>query len=195
MPTIVTLETFDAWARDQINADAPLKIAALDAAEQWVAHETGRSWVIATGTPSSRVFRPRECADLLHIDDCVSIASVTENGRTLTSGTDFIAEPLNGRNQAGAVVPFNALRRIGYYWYVDRMKATVTVSADWGWSSVPYEVTEAVKYVAKAILDGRNIVGGTLAVSEVGAVRESDAKVARDMIAHFKSVKRAGWVR
>lgn len=195
MPTIVTLETFDAWARDQINADAPLKIAALDAAEQWVAHETGRSWAIATGTPSSRVFRPRECTDLLHIDDCVSIASVTENGRTLTSGTDFIAEPLNGRNQAGAVVPYNALRRIGYHWYVDRMKATVTVSADWGWTTVPYEVTEAVKYVAKAILDGRNIVGGTLAVSEVGAVRESDAKVARDMIAHFKSVKRAGWVR
>lgn len=194
MPSIVTLATFDAWARDQITADATLKTAALDAAEQWVAHETGRSWAVATGSATARVFRPDPCTDLLHIYDCVSITSVVENTRTLVSGTDYLPEPLNARNQAGATVPYNALRRIGMPWYVDRMKTTVTVTADWGWSAVPYEVVEAVKYVAKAMLEGRNVVGGILAVTDAGAVRETDAKVARDMIAHFKSVNRAGWV-
>ena len=52
-------------------------------------------------------------------------------------------------------------------------KASVTVTAAWGWSAIPPEIIEAVKILGKGIVELRNSRGGVIASDVFGPVRVS----------------------
>lgn len=170
MPRYVTVAEQKRWMRNEIAIDDDQWVEdALDAAEQWIDNECGRRFEVASGTPSARVFVPNG-TPLLPIDDCVSVASITENGAALTAGA-YQLEPLNGRGVSGEPVPFNTVRRLhDIDWFSDYGRATVSISADWGFVAIPALVRESCKIVAKDILGNRDVNFGVIAVTDSMAV-------------------------
>jgi hypothetical protein len=167
---ICTLSTFKDYARNELGtADDTAIQAALDAAHSSAYQYVGRSLEVA-GASSARTFVPI-AYDLLRIDDCATITSVVNNGTTLTTA-DYQAEPVGNRNFSGAYQPIEQLRMInGGAWYIDSGKATVTVTAAWGWSAAPAAGVEAVKILAKDILMQRDTRNGVAGFGEFGSVR------------------------
>lgn len=167
---IVTLATFKDYARNELGtADDTAIQAALDAAHYSAYDYAGRSFELA-GSASARSFVPLS-GDVLPIDDCTSITTVVNNGVTVTAG-DYQAEPIGNRSGSMATVPFTRLRMIdGADWYLYFGKATVTVTATWGWAAAPPAAIEAVKVLAKDILHQRDNRSGVAGFGEFGAVR------------------------
>jgi hypothetical protein len=56
-------------------------------------------------------------------------------------------------------------------WYVWNGKASVSVTATWGWATTPAPAIEAVKILAKDILHQRDNRSGVAGFGEFGAVR------------------------
>lgn len=156
----LTVASLKLWMRSEITtADDTFLDAAIQDAETALDNACGRRFEIASSS-TARVYIPTG-TNLLYIHDCTAIASVVDNGSTLTSGTDYQKEPLNGINDAGAVVPYYSLRRLLTKWY-DFLggQATITVTATWGWAAIPPQILEACKIIAKDIFNQR--------LSEVG---------------------------
>lgn len=168
VPRYLPVEDLKAWMRNDIPTDDDDHIArAIVSAEQWLDNELGRRVQLATGTASVRVFVPNG-TPLLPIDDCVSVASVTENGNVVLPAA-YQLEPLNGRSVAGEPVPFNLIRKLyDLDWYEDDGRATITLVADWGWASIPHLVVESCKIVAKDLLTFRrpDVAFGLVAITE-----------------------------
>ncbi len=168
----VTLESFKAYLITQRGSaanDSHLQ-AALDAAHQAIDNHCARKFVVASGS-SARVYRPRSrTSPLLSIHDCTAITSVVEDGTTLVSLTDYVAEPLNGLTWSGESVPYDSLRRVSGHWLYEDAP-TVTVTASWGWAAIPYPVVEACRMLAKDIATTREVQFDVAAFGEFGAVR------------------------
>ena len=125
-----------------------------DATESLLTKVSGRKWFVATGTTSTRRYAPRNTrSDLIRIHDCVSVASVTNDGETVpvwaSSTGGYQLEPLNGLDWAGETRPYEGLRYIGSFWKFDSYRATVAVTADWGWAAIPEQVKRAAYVIAK----------------------------------------------
>ena len=191
----VTLATFKTYTENQrtgTSNDARLQ-AALDAAHQGIDDYLGRAMVVAD-TGSARSFAPTGGDILLDIFDCTTITSVVENGLTLTAGTDYQAEPLGAINASGAASPYWTLRRLnGTGWYADRAnygRATVVVTATWGWASIPYPVVEACKMLAKDIAQARELRGDVGGFGEFGSVRIRQNPIVSSMLASYRKLPR-----
>lgn len=166
---IVTLATFKDYARNELgSADDTAIQAALDAAHYSAYDYAGRSFE-AVGVASARLFVPISW-NICNIDDCTSITSVVNNGTTVSSLT-YQAEPVENRSGSVATVPFTRLRMLTGAWYVWNNKASVTVTATWGWATTPAPAIEAVKILAKDILHQRDNRSGIAGFGEFGAVR------------------------
>lgn len=185
-PRYLPVATFKQWWKTEISVDDDLITAAINAAETAIDNALQRRMVVASGTPSARVFRPDPCTHILYIDDCVSVTSISENGTTLVSGTDFVLEPLNGIAATGEAWPYYRVLRYARNWYTDDVKATVTVTADWGWSAIPYEVVESCKIVAADMLSNRDMRNGLVAITEAGGVGSRQNQTVRDMVAKYR---------
>lgn len=186
MARYITLEEQKAWMRNDIPVDDDDWVSdALDAATQWLDNELGRRVELATGTSSARVFVPNG-TPLLQIDDCVSVASVTENGMAVPASA-YQLEPLNGRGVAGEPLPYNLVRRLSdATWYTDYGRATVSISADWGWASIPALIRESCKIVAKDIYANRSVTFGIVAATEMASF------AARSNVTVAKTVEQYG---
>lgn len=166
---IVTLSTFKDYARNELGtADDTAIQAALDAAHYSVYDYCGRSFEVA-GAASARSFVPLSW-DVLVINDCTSITSVVNDGSTVVSG-DYQAEPVGGRSVATATVPFTRLRLLTGRWAVDDGRASVTVTAAWGWAAAPAPAVEAVKIMAKDVLQQRDTRNGVAGFGDFGSIR------------------------
>jgi hypothetical protein len=187
------VEEFKDYARNEIpTADDAQIENAIDSAVDAVGGEINRSLTVAGDTATARVFRPKYGRRLLFIDDCVAVTSVTENGSLLVVSTDYVAEPLNGIDTAGHVVPYSALRRFGTSWYVDDDKATVSVLARWGWASIPPQLVTACKIVAKDVLMSRDVNFGIVAVTEAAAFSARTNPTVRVAVDRFHLAKSIG---
>jgi len=143
---------------------------ALAAAHQAIYSHCGRDFAVAS-TSSARTFRPEPHSRRLSINDCTTITSVVEDGATLTVNVDFVAEPLNNRDEVGRTVPYTQLARYNAYWITDDVLATVTVTAAWGWAAQPAGAIEACKMLAKDLMLARELRGDIASFGEFGAVR------------------------
>lgn len=162
----VTLEQFKLYVRSEIGAiDDDDLTAVLTSAEDAVDSYCGRSFDVA-GSGSARVYVPTG-TDVLYIHDATTVTAVTDDGATLTSGTDFQKEPLNGL--VGAMsVPFYRLRRLENVWSGTH-EATISVTATWGWSATPERVKQATKMLAKELLEARNNKSGYVELGDMAA--------------------------
>lgn len=186
--SLITVEDLKRYHKSETTEDEWLYQQAIAAAEQYLRDETGREIHAADATATERVYHPDRWSDTLWIHDCSSITSVVENGATLTSGTDYIAMPLNNKSAAGAYMPTDRLVRYASTWYFDGPKSTVTVNAKWGWTtaSIPPGLKIALYVCAKAYIQTRKIEFGLVGVSEAGGVGERDAKAVKDFIDNYR---------
>lgn len=183
-PRYLPVATFQQWWQDETSQNATLIEAAILAAERAIDNELGRPMIVAT-TASARSYAPDAASDLLWIDDCTTITSITEDG-TAVSSDDWQAEPLNNLTSAGETVPYYKVRRLDGDWYSNRRKATVTVTATWGWAAIPYEVVEACKTLAKDILLNRDARFGLAGITDAGGVGMRENPVVRSMLSHYR---------
>lgn len=165
--------TFKQWARDDVAADENLVEAAILASEELIDEAAGRGLEVVDGSTSAtaRVFRPDGVTDMLVIPDADSVSSVVENGTTLTEDTHYVLEPFNQIHPVtGAYRPYSVVRRVGGVWYQDYPKATVTVTAKWGWDEdkIPAAIVEACKVLANDWLAHRNSSLGVVGANEGG---------------------------
>jgi hypothetical protein len=169
--TIVLIDEFKDYVRDQVSVDDAVMQAALDGAEYSAEDYCKRILSAASGTPSARSFTPRTYgATVLDIDDCVSITSVVDNGTTIAAA-DYQKEPVNGLDRSGHAVPYRQLRLYTGFWTYDYGFARIVVTADWGWDVTAPTAVEAIKILAKDILQQRNNNSGVAGFGEFGAIR------------------------
>lgn len=180
---IVTLATFKTYIRDEAAGlnDTTLQ-GYIDAASQALNNACGRQWVLANGGATARTFNPSEALRELVIHDCTTITSVVENGVTLVAGTDYEAHPLNNRSPSGETVPYNTLVKPYTNWYTTTGLASVTVTATWGWATIPYPIVQACLVLGKELCNNQDIRLGIVGLAEgvVTGIRQN--KIVREAI-------------
>jgi len=166
-PTVVDLKDF---ARSEIQtADDSLYSTALSAAITEIRRSTMRELALAPATATARVFIPSSDTSVV-VDDCISISSVVCSGVTLTN---YQTTPLNGI-VAGEARPIERIDLVtgSYFTFgtYSNIQATVTVTARWGWASIPDPIRFATLILAKDILSNRDVRFGLVAVTEAAGI-------------------------
>jgi len=179
----LTVSEMKGYIRSEQGAvDDTLLTSILDAASSAIDDYCQRSFTAyASGGATARVFVPTDTV-LLPIYDATTVTAITEDGTTLAS-TYWQAEPVNNRDGSGATVPFDRIRRIdGGTWGQTSGypgKASISVTATWGWVSVPPRVKEACRIVAKEIAESRDARSGLVDFGDFAARATQSPTVAR----------------
>ena len=187
-PRYLPVATLKEWRRDETTASDVLIESAINATEMAIDNVLQRKMIVVTaGAPgiSARVYVP-DCSRYLYIDDCTEVTTVVENGTSLTVGTDYQLEPLNGLSPSGEPVPYFRLKRHSRNWHADDGKATVSVTARWGWATIPPQVVESAKIIAADMLQNPDMRFGLVAISEAGGVGTRENKTVNQMIADYR---------
>lgn len=193
MAAILAVQQVKDYCRSEIpTVDDEFVDAAIEAAEATLRDETMRSWVLA-GSATPRVFVPVPGTSVLPIHDCTTVTQVVENGVTLAA-SDYQLEPVNGLSASGETVPYRRIRLVnGLAWYTDRERATVTVTATWGWPAIPARIEQAALIIAKEIIVNRDEVKlGLIGYSDVGGITARTNPIVRATIDHYKRAEAWG---
>lgn len=158
---LFTTEELASYLRNEIPTEdyADLEGVA-SSTESLITKVSGRKWVVASGS-STRYYAPRALhQDLIRIHDCTSVTSVTNDGTAVpvwaSSTGGYQLEPINGLDWAGESRPYESIRYIGSRWKFDNYRATVAVTATWGWAAIPEQVVRAGYVIAKDMWEFRN---------------------------------------
>lgn len=158
------------WSGNTTEPNSAMVSAAISAAEQAINDHCARKFFVAGATATARVYVPG-VGTTVRIHDCVEVTAVADDTITVAS-TAYQLEPLNGITDAGLAVPYEQIRRLsGNGWTHDYGRATVSVTARWGWSALPAQYTEATKMLTTDLLNMKDIRGGVAGFGEFGAVR------------------------
>lgn len=153
---------------------------AVAAANAAVVSWCGRTFDTTTSaSASARTFRPRShtltITDDFHTTDGLIVK--TDEGddgtyeSTLTLNTDYIVEPINGRED-GIAVPYRRIRATSWLFAPSHTFPNVQVTAAWGWASVPDPVKQATLVKAARLFKRKNSPEGVLGgFADFGAVR------------------------
>lgn len=166
----LTVEAWRAWSGNDTEPEASEVTAAISAATGAIRGVLARN-IAAPTTSATRVYAPRGMGSLLTIHDAATVTAVVDNGTTLTLGTDYQLEPLNGLSVGGEYTPYTHLRRLSGWWTNDNDKATVSVTGTWGWTTIPDRFVEALKVLTSDILQSAEVRNGIIAFADYGAVR------------------------
>ncbi|HEY7824862.1 MAG TPA: head-tail connector protein [Acidimicrobiia bacterium] len=181
MADYCTLSELKASLRITDNVDNSLLAQAITSASGWVDGYCERTFEAAGTAATARDYMPSSRYAVLPIDDAVAITSVKiDDGldgtfaTTLTTA-DWQAEPINGR-AGGLSLPFMRIRPLeDGYWPLDvfENRATVRVTARWGWSATPGGVTQATILQAARIFTRLSSPLGVAGFGDMGVVRVS----------------------
>jgi type II secretory pathway pseudopilin PulG len=168
--SIITTAALASWLGIPDSKDDSNLATAAAAANRLVQSYCGRTFeVTTTESASARVFSPRS-PNLCYTDDFWTTTALvvktdeTDNGTyttTLTINTDFIVEPVNGRED-GLEVPYYRLRSFDWSFPTCNDRPSVQVTAAWGWESVPAEVTQMTLLQAARWFKRKDAVEGIL---------------------------------
>lgn len=180
-----------AYCRNEIPTDDEEWIeTAGNYAEQFLDTALKRRIALAESTATARVYVPNSC-DRLRIHDATEITVISNNGTTITSG--YQLEPLNGIDWAGEARPYEEIVLTSGAWYTDGRRATATITAKWGWASIPDRIVQAALIVAKEIVTNRDEVKlGLVGFSDVGGVVARTNPIVRDVIKDYARVEAWG---
>lgn len=181
--SILTLPVFEDYIRNKVGAeDSAFTAGSLAAAEAALNSICQRQWVVASAT-TARVYVPAY-AYVQPIHDCTAVSSVVVDGTTIDPSS-YQLQPLNSVGWDGTALPYDGIFRLsGGVWYPSIWgKATMTVTATWGWAAIPAQITEACKILGRGIIEVRNARGGVLGQTDFGNV-----KVPRDIAAQVRSL-------
>lgn len=180
----LSVDSFKSWARDEVLVDEEHVIEAIEAAEQAIDNEAGRRFVVAS-TSTQRLFVP-PCDPVLRIYDCTAVASVSDNGSTVSASL-YQLEPVNGLSASGETVPYDSIRRLGGSWSSSGAgEATIAVTATWGWAAIPSGVKTAARIVTQDVLANRDVRFGLVAVTEAAAFSARENKTVQKALSQYK---------
>jgi len=153
--------------------DATLLAKAVTAASRAVEDWCGRSAGFALdAAASARVYRPtgREVAVIDDIGSADDLTVETWAGAwTVLDADAYQLEPLNA--DTASAFAWNQLVALSACWPVDGRRATLRVTARWGWSQVPEQVEEATILRAVALFKRKETPYGVADFGEFGPVR------------------------
>lgn len=194
MARYLTVEDVQAYARDETSTlNAEFIETALLAAETQIDNDLQRrvEAVADDAVAVARVFVPSSW-DVLRIHDCTEITAVTNNG-TVVASADYQLEPVNGLSWAGESIPYTQIRLLSGYWYCDAGRATVAVTAKWGWPAVPAPIKKACLMIAKDIIRSRDTTGfGLVGITDAAGVSIRANPMVRDALAPYRRVEAWG---
>jgi len=168
---------------------------AIESASRQIDAATERSFFQVDN--ETRLFTPRdsfvtEIDDLRTLTTLKTSSDADENFDITWETKDFQLEPLNGK-VSGIETPSTRIRAIDEYLFtIDREEATVKVTGDWGWPSVPVQVQQACLILSARLFERRNSPLGIAGFSDVGAVFVSkfDSDIDK-LLMPFKKVRMA----
>lgn len=176
-----TLAQVKAALRITDSVDDSLLEMAIESASRAIDQYTARNFYNA-GT-AVRYYAPSDSLNV-EIDDMISLTSLQTMSDddqvydTTWASDDYQLEPLNGIVD-GIAQPYSHIRAIGDYTFLTLAgEATIKVTAVWGWSAIPIQVTQATVIQASRIfkrLDSPlGIISGELGSMRVGSRLDPD---------------------
>ena len=137
-----------------------------------------------TNAASTRVFEPGpSTAWLVRVDDfytTTGLVVATDSGddgtyETVWASSDYQLEPLNGVVDGESGWPFYRIRAVaGRYFPLCMRRASVQVTAQWGWTAVPAPVKEACLVAAEETFKLKDTPFGVAGYGEYGSIRVRD---------------------
>lgn len=130
------------------------------------------------GAVSARYFYPMS-RFLVEVDDFSTTTGLIleldtdDDGvyETLTIDTDFQNEPLNGIRDGETGWPFWRIRAVESEYFRNGRRASVKVTARWGWAAIPAPVKEATLALAEETFKMKDSPYGIAGMGEFGFVR------------------------
>lgn len=183
------LASVKAALRVDDNIDDALIERAIEAASRRIDDETGRRFYL-DANPSARVYAPKS-PSLVIVDDIATTTGLVVKtdtagdgtyATTLTLGVDYQLEPLNTLADGEPVVTIRTFTDMPMH---HRGRATVQVTARWGWPSVPHTIREACVLLASRHFKRLDSPLGVAGFGDMGAimVRRLDPDVAALILA------------
>lgn len=188
----LTAELVQAYCRNEITTDDYewMQIAG-DSAEAFIDDALKRRIEVAGVSASARVYRPNTC-ERLRVHDCTEITSVSNYGAVVPEES-YELLPLNGITWAGEPRPYEEIVLTSGSWVELGPRATVTVTAKWGWAEIPQRILQAALVVAKEYVINRDEVKlGLVGFSDVGGVVARTNPIVRDVIKDYRRVEAIG---
>lgn len=163
----VAVEELAAWLRIKDVVADPELTASLASGVEAVAAFCGHDFNDAASSATARVFAARHC-DLLTIDPVSSTTDFAIAVDTSGDGTfnqtwaaaDYQLEPLNQRQAGLTDHPYYRVRAIESKTFPVTKRATVQVTARWGWTTVPDSVKTATLLHSARLHARRNTAAG-----------------------------------
>jgi hypothetical protein len=174
------------------SSDDTALTAALATASRGAEKYCGRQFNLAA-LASARVYRP-DSSRLVMVDDfatALGLVVATDEGddgvfQTTWAAADYQLEPLNGVVDGEPGWPYWRIRVVGSRWFPCGRRATVQVTAQWGWAAVPAAVKEASLIMAEETFKLKDAPFGVAGFGEFGAVRVRDNPKAAGLLAPYR---------
>lgn len=165
---------------------------ALDTASRAVERYCRRQFNLESSA-SARSYYPTSC-ELVMVDDfytSTGLIVATDEGDDGTfevtwATTDYQLEPLNGVHDGATGWPYWRIRAVDRYGFTDGRRATVQITAKWGWSAVPAPVKEATLALAEEIFKMKDAPFGVAGWGEFGAIRVRQNMKINDMLNPYR---------
>lgn len=143
-------------------------------------------------TATAKIFYPLS-ADLALVDDFHTTTGLVvksddnEDGtfETTWASTDYQLEPLN-KTRHGETWAYWKIRAVGSRSFRCARRATLEVTAQWGWAAVPAPVKEACLVVAEETFKLKDAPFGVAGYGEFGAVRVRNNPLAAKMLMPYR---------
>jgi hypothetical protein len=164
--------------------------AALTAASRGVEKFCGRQFNTATSA-TARKFKPTNHC-LCHVDDFQTLTTLkTDDSNTGTASVtwtaaDYELEPLNGVVDGEGGWPYWRIQAVYSRSFPCYRRATVEVTALWGWAAVPAAVTEATLIAAEEIFKLRDTPFGVGGYGDFGVIRVRDNPFTARMLSPYR---------
>ena len=142
------------------------------------------------GTASARIFYP-VTSELVELDDCHTVTVlVTDEGdtgsfTTVWSASDYQLEPLNGVVDGQPGWPCSDIRAVAGKRFRCGRRASVNITAIWGWETVPAPVKDATLILASESFKLREAPFGVAGFGDFGVVRIRDIPVVARKLAKY----------
>lgn len=189
------LEELKARVSIDDGVDDPPMQEALNSASRHVEEFCRRQFNKAdTPSPTARVFEPlsnwrTQVDDFYTTTGLVVKTDEDDDGvfeKTWTSPTDYELRPLNGVHNGLAGFPYWSVRAVGTLCFPRSRRATVQVTADWGWSAVPAPVKEATLILAEEIWKMKDAPFGVAGFGDFGSIRVRDNPKVQSLLSDYR---------
>lgn len=176
---IITDADLKAHLKITTSVDDTIISNAVKAANRAVVQYCGRDFSekVAVASETARVFEPRSCT-VVAVDDIWDTTNLVVETDPTGDGTysvtwaisDYQLEPLNGRAN-GVAVSWHLIRAVATRRFPDNRRASVRVTAAWGWVAVPEDVFEGALLKAARLFHRKDSPQGVAGFDEFGAIR------------------------